>query len=249
MFLHFEAVGINPKLALGIEAIEHFEVDCDVFASSVHDWDRVQLHVEFDHVVEVLGEPDSDFGSLLGVGVLQIECPLLEQFAILVQYVLVYLREQRGSWLIPGRHENIVALAILVLHLVILVELQPVAPIFVCLLEVGGVVRLLTKILFDIDTKWLLNVFRIVGIVEGDVPLLGHAEKSERLFFGVCGILFVDWHERGLARFGFDKFDDYDLIYIDFAEFEIHDAIVKIIARFGKVLVFENVCFELLELL
>jgi len=78
-------------------------------------------------------------------------------------------------------------------------------------------VNLLTKILLNVNTKRLCNIFTFVGIVEGDVALVGHAKKGERLIF--VGDFIIGWYVGRLACFRFDKFDYCHLIYPEFTHF------------------------------
>jgi len=51
-FLHFQAIWIGPELSLGIESIEHLEVDCYIFATSVANWNGVKFNIELHYIVE-----------------------------------------------------------------------------------------------------------------------------------------------------------------------------------------------------
>jgi len=129
-FLHFKTVSISPKLSLGIKSIEHFEIHCHVFASSIAYWNWIKFHINFHHVIEVLGVSNSDFGSLLSIAIVQINGPLLKEFSILIENIFAYLRENHGSWLIICRYESVLAFTLLRLQLFIFIILQPVAEVF-----------------------------------------------------------------------------------------------------------------------
>lgn len=52
MLLEFKAVLIGIEFLLWVETIEHFEINGYVPVSAVGYWQRIQLDIEFDHIVE-----------------------------------------------------------------------------------------------------------------------------------------------------------------------------------------------------
>lgn len=155
MLQHLKPILVGPELARRVESVKHFEVHHHILISTVIQWQWIQLHVEFNHVVEIWGESYSHLGSLLRLWIIESEGPLLEEFAILVKCVFVYLTELPRSRLVPSRLEYVRTLAVLRLQFLDVSVHGVIASIFITLPQICNIVYLGCQVLFDINTKRL----------------------------------------------------------------------------------------------
>jgi len=100
-FLHFETIRVGPKLSLWIKVIEHFEVDCDVFVSTVCERHRIKLDLDLYLAVQKVRVTDVHFCPFVSGRVLKTEGPLLDERSILIKCIWMRQTILQWPWLFP----------------------------------------------------------------------------------------------------------------------------------------------------
>lgn len=101
--------------------------------------------------------------------ILKIKGPLLHQFTILIESIGIYLTELFRSWIVPCWLKDISSGLNLRVQPLNVIVLKIVPRMITTLRQICNVVSFLSVILFDINTKILLNSLCLVNVFEGDV--------------------------------------------------------------------------------
>lgn len=180
---HAEGVGIGPESSLWIKPIKELPVCSDVFALEVVNVDWVEQYFKFNDLIPEFWCKSYVYNSLLILFNIFIgNCPLFNEVTALVCNIFVQFTILSWQRIIGIRQENIGAFGIFKFY-----EFGFTWVFWAIRIQN---LLLISKVLFQSDTKTLLQFLVAILIIKEHLPALSEARNGElrscSTLVGVC---------------------------------------------------------------
>jgi hypothetical protein len=177
--LHLESIGVGPESLVGLEAVVHLPVDSDVLCLFIVDWDSVELNLELNELSKDWRSKHLDDGLLMVVGVVEKDCPLLNEVTFLVNNVLNKLTVGVCEWVSPLRSEDVGAITRCIIGNFLLSLFVKILPI-----ELSSMLDV-ALVFLETNSECLVEILGWVLILEENFASLSEAGDLQSWVLGL----------------------------------------------------------------